>query len=88
MTSHLHDYRDALSADEPHKRRCCSCGEPQVYRAPTGVGRTFDDVSIAKTLLAPIFRLAVGVYSVPEQERLDREEILAAVVPLLDTGEE
>lgn len=38
MGHHLCTYSEPLSPDEPRKRRCRDCGEPQVYRPPTGHG--------------------------------------------------
>lgn len=45
---HLHTFSYPLTPDNPHERRCRDCGEPQVYRPPTGSGRTFPDVLVDK----------------------------------------
>lgn len=81
MDRHLHHYVNGFCTDL--RAHGGPCGEPQVYRPPTGQGIALDE-SVPKSLIAPIFRLAAGGYEGTAQQRADSDDVLAWVVPLLD----
>lgn len=77
-----HDFNVPVES-APHSRQC-ACGQPQRYKPPIGRGREFADELIPRSLLAPIFRLAAGGYEGTHQQRLDSEDVIGWVLPLLD----
>lgn len=80
MTEHLHNYSVPLAGPSgPHSRCCEICGEPQVYRPPTGKGRDFPDALVDKADLRFLIDSYRGQAAMPcevTDELCDRLELL------------
>jgi hypothetical protein len=78
---------DAPTGDDGYGRRC-ACGEPQVYRRPTGEASKFSDVLVAAEDLQALIDgyevLRLSALDDHYETVLDLDEVCLRLVKLLD----
>lgn len=80
---HLHTF-SVVDPGDRNKRLCRDCGDPQVYRPPTGGQRfEFDDVVVDKSDLRHVLEDAVALLNL-HGFSADDDEVVTRLYALLD----